>query len=306
MSSAASLRSPRGAPRKQQQTASGYPIGKVLPVSQRRAGKDNGSNAQCCRPSQRPRRGYPFRVPTAPPLALAAPAPHPRTTAAAAAGRAFPLGRLMRPGHRAGRARTRSAAQPLPSLHDPRHRSCTGSRLLAALPALDALRHCSGKAAAAGSSQRLRTIRKRPPCPALILRITWLQLYAIASNCRAAAPHSYNSCYAHNRAGQASGQSAGKGYELQRQSCCSCPQRSGPQLLHAAAAARAGLRSVVGGISARSCCTLLQQHGPGKAGRRPRAPRRPRPPAHPAQAAAKPGLSAWLSLLLQHRKNPTG
>ena len=78
------------------------------------AGKDSGSYAQCCRPSQRPRRGYPFDVPTAPPLALAAPAPHPRTTAAAAAGRAFPLGRLLRPGHRAGRARTRSAARRCP------------------------------------------------------------------------------------------------------------------------------------------------------------------------------------------------
>lgn len=124
------------------------------------AGKDSGSYAQCCRPSQRPRRGYPFDVPTAPPLALAAPAPHPRTTAAAAAGRAFPLGRLLRPGHRAGRARTRSAAQPLPSLHDPRHRSCTGSRLPAALPALDALRHCSGRCAAAGSCQGLRGPRR--------------------------------------------------------------------------------------------------------------------------------------------------
>ena len=168
-----SRESPRGAPRQEQQAASGCPIGQMLPQSQRRAGgrlekwafrrkidlqhsTQIQHYAQCCRPSQRPRRSYPFRIPTAPPLALAAPAPHPRTTAAAAAGRAFPLGRLLRPGHRAGRARTRSAAQPLPSLHDPRHRSCTGSRLLAALPSHAALRQRSGSAAAAGSGQGIR------------------------------------------------------------------------------------------------------------------------------------------------------
>lgn len=165
LSGAASLRSPRGAPRKQQQTASGYPIGKVLPVSQRRAGKDNGSNAQCCRPSQRPRRGYPFRVPTAPPLALAAPAPHPRTIAAAAAGRAFPLGRSCGPAPMLAGHALAQRPPPLSSLHDPRHRSCTGSRLLAALPALHALRHCSGKAAAAGSGLELRNETESSTAP---------------------------------------------------------------------------------------------------------------------------------------------
>ena len=128
----------------------------------------------------------------------------------------------------------------------------------------------------------------------LILRITALQLYAIASNCRVALGNTRITPVMRITGHAGQRRQAAKGYELQRQSCCSCPQRSGPQPLHAAAAARAGLRSVVGDISVRSCCTLLQQHGPGKAGRRPRAPRRPRPPAHPAQAAAKPGLSAWL------------
>lgn len=52
------------------------------------------------------------------------------------------------------------SGSPLPSLHDPRHRSCTGSRLLAALPALDALRHCSGKRTAAGSCQGRRGPRR--------------------------------------------------------------------------------------------------------------------------------------------------
>lgn len=118
-------------------------------------------------------------------------------------------------------------------------------------------------------------------------------------------PHSYNSRYAHNRAGQASGSKRPRAAKRQRQCCCSCPQRSGPQLLHAAAAARAGLRSVVGGISARSCCTVLQQHGPGKAGRPPsRAPA----PAHPAQRkqrqsrACRPGFPCCCSI----EKTPPG
>lgn len=77
----------------------------------RRADKAaSGSSAQRCRPSQRPRRGYPFCVPTAPPLALAAPAPHPRSVRRAAAARAFPLGRLPRRTHAAACARARSPA----------------------------------------------------------------------------------------------------------------------------------------------------------------------------------------------------
>lgn len=292
-----SRESPRGAPRQEQQAANGYSIGQILPRSQRRAGKDSGSYAQCRRPSQRPRRGYPFRIPTAPPLALAAPAPHPRTTAAAAAGRAFPLGRLLRPGHRAGRARTRSAAQPLPSLHDPRHRSCTGSRLLAALPSHAALRQRSGSAAAAEAAKEYGTKPEAAQCPALILRITWLRLFAIAKAIDVQRLlHSHNPRYTHNRAGQisgsrraratsGSGKAAASALSGAARSCCtlrSSPGRasgrgrrhSGPQLLHVAAAARAG-----------------QSRAAPLAGPRPR-------PSHPAQAAAKPGLSACLCLLL--------
>ena len=62
------------------------------------------------RPSQRPRRSYPFWVPTAAPCALAAPAPHPRSVRRAAAARAFPLGRLPRCAPAAARARARSPA----------------------------------------------------------------------------------------------------------------------------------------------------------------------------------------------------
>lgn len=266
-----SRESPRGAPRQDQQAASGCPIGKVLPRSQRRAGKDSGSYAQCRRPSQRPRRGYPFRIPTAPPLALAAPAPHPRTTAAAAAGRAFPLGRLLRPGHHAGRARTRSAARPLPSLHDPRHRSCTGSQLLAALPSHAALRQRSGLAAAADSGQGVRAGKNSARSAAAFLRIT---LHNYAQKIFA-----HNSRYTHNRA---SGPAAGHGQGLRAVagSCMLRPSAERPAAAARCAAARAGLRAVVGSISARCCCTLLQQPGPGKAGRPPsRAPA----PAHPAQ-----------------------
>ena len=52
--------------------------------------------------------------------------------------------------------------------------------------------------------------------------------------------HSYNSCYTHNRAGQASGS--------KRPRATRCSGK-------AAAPALSG--------AARSCCTLLQQHGPG-------------------------------------------
>lgn len=212
---------------------------------------------------------------------------------------------LLRPGPHAGRARTRSAAPPLSSLHDPRHRSCTGSRLLAALPDLHALRHCSGKAAAAGSGLELRNETESGSC-------AWPNSAhnsaSVIRNCKQLPcclwQHSYNSCYAHNRPRRptaASGQglraaaakllllpSAERPAAAAR--CCSSPGRAsvsgwrhlGPQLLHGAAAARAG-----------------QSRAAPLAGPRPR-------PSRPAQAAAKPGLSAWLCLLLQHRKSPTG
>jgi hypothetical protein len=259
---------------------------------QRRAGEsgskaDEAAHAAALRPEANRQR--------AAPAMLAAPAPQPTHTRRAAAGRVFPLGRSCGPATMLAGLALTQRPPPLSSLHDTRHRSCTGSRLLAALPALDALRHCSGTAAAAGSSQRLRTIRKRPPCPALILRITWLQLYAIAKAIGVQRLlHSYNSCYTHNRAGQASGS--------KRPRATSCSGKAAVPALSGAA---------------RSCCTLLQQHGPGfgqwSAASRPAAaarccsstgrarqggalarPRRPRPPAHPAQAAEKPGLSARL------------
>lgn len=106
LSGAASLRSPRGAPRKRQQTASGYPIGKALPQSQRRAGKaaakrtkqarcgsETGSKPDACRPCHAGSPGTPAH------------AQPPRSSGPGVSARS-----LLRPGHRAGRARTRSAA----------------------------------------------------------------------------------------------------------------------------------------------------------------------------------------------------
>lgn len=124
--SAASAEARAALPERPTQTGSGCPLGGALPRSQRRA----GIKRQRCRPRQRPRRGYPFGFPTAPPVALAAPAPRPcRSAAQPRAGRFRSVApcapyRWHPVAHR---------LPPVPSLHDPRHRCCTGSRLLAAL-----------------------------------------------------------------------------------------------------------------------------------------------------------------------------
>ena len=99
------------------------------------------------------------------PAMLAAPAPQPTHNRRAAAGRAFPLGRSCGPATVLAGHALAQRPPPLSSLHDPRHRSCTGSRLLAALPALHALRHCSGKAAAAGSCPELRNETESSTAP---------------------------------------------------------------------------------------------------------------------------------------------
>mgnify|MGYP005908421413 CR=1 FL=1 len=126
LASAASAEARAALPERPKQTGSGCPLGGALPRSQRRA----GFKRQRCRPRQRPRRGYPFGFPTAPPVALAAPAPRPcRSAAQPRAGRFRSVApcapcRVHPVAHR---------LPPVPSLHDPRHRCCTGSRLLAAL-----------------------------------------------------------------------------------------------------------------------------------------------------------------------------
>ena len=99
--------------------------------------------------------------------------------------------------------------------------------------------------------------------------------------------------------------SAGNGLRVVPGTGITGPQRSGPQLLHAAAAARAGLVAVVGGISAAARPRCWPGTAYGKAGRRPRAPRRPRPP--PAQRkqqqsrACRPGFPAAVA-----QKKPPG
>lgn len=179
LASAASAEARAALPERPKQTGSGCPLGGALPRSQRRA----GIKRQRCRPCQRHRRGYPFGFPTAPPVALAAPAPRPYRSAAQQRAGRF---RSVAPcatcrGHPVAHRLT-----PVPSLHDPRHRCCTGSRLLAALPALHALRHRSGKAAATGSGLEVRTEAENGSSWLPYLRITQLQLYAAASSCRAA------------------------------------------------------------------------------------------------------------------------
>lgn len=201
-------------------------------------------------------------MPAAPAM-LAAPAPQPTHNRRAAAGRAFPLGRSCGPAPMLAGHALAQRLPPLPSLHDPRHRSCTGSRLLAALPALDALRHCSGKAAAAGSGLELRNETESSSC-------AWPNsahnTASVIRNCKQLPccpwQHSYNSCYAHNRPRRPA---AASGQELRSAAakllllpsaerpaaaarCCSSTGRAsvsgrrhlGPQLLHGAAAARAG------------------------------------------------------------------
>lgn len=99
---------------------------------------------------------------------------------------------------------------------------------------------------------------------------------------------------------------AGQGLRAAAVKQRSGPQRSGPQQRHGAAAARAGLVAVGGGISGPQLLHAAQQHGPGKAGRRPRAPRRPRPP--PTQRkqqqsrACRPGFPAAVA----QKKAPAG
>ena len=194
---------------------------------------------------------------------------------------------------------------PLSSLHDPRHRGCTGSRLLAALPALHALRHCSGKAAAAGSGLELRNETESSTAPG---------------------PNS-----AHNAASVIRN-CAAIAVRLCRTRITPVMRITGPG--RPAAASGQGLRSGSGKAAApalsgaaRSCCTLLQQPGPGfgqwaaasrpaaaarccsspgraRQGGPPRGP--PPPPIPPSASSSKAGPVGLASLLLQHRKNPTG
>ena len=114
------------------------------------------------RPSQRPRRGYPFCVPTAPPLALAAPAPHPRSVRRAAAARAFPLGRLPRRTHAAACARARSPA--------PAGVLASWPHVAAAAPAVGSWQRClrSTRSGTAAIQQQLPNStrgRAHPPAP---------------------------------------------------------------------------------------------------------------------------------------------
>lgn len=116
------------------------------------------------------------------------------------------------------------------------------------------------------------------------------------------APHSYNPRYTHKWQPGRTAAASGQGLRAAPAKQHSGPQRSGPQQRHGAAAARAGLVAVVGGITARSCCTLRSSTGRAKQGGPPRGP--PPPPIPPSASSSKAGPVGLASLLLQHRKSP--
>lgn len=171
---------------------------------------------------------------------------------------------------------------PVPSLHDPRHRSCTGSRLLAALaPSCRPGRRTPQTAA---GRLEIRQGRRREPQRIAAAGRAIVSPLADASGhitdvIRVASPRITQRLYA--IALQRAAASAGNGLRVAPGNGISGPQRSGPQLLHAAAAARAGLVAVVGSISGPQ-----QRHGAAAAragAKQGGPPSRAPAPAHPAQ-----------------------
>ena len=144
-------RSPRGAPRKVHANRQRVPPRWGTPAIAAPRGQ---CKRQRCRPGQRPHRGHRFRVPTAPPVALAAPAPRPHRSAAQQRAGRF---RSVAPCAPCRAHPVAHRLPPVPSLHGPRHRSCTGSRLLAAL----APSRRPGRRTPQTAAAKLR-IRKRP------------------------------------------------------------------------------------------------------------------------------------------------
>ena len=267
MAGAVSLRCPRGAPRKHPPPGSGCPAGQAHQCSSAARGiaaaeRTAGQVPRRSRPGLCPRRGYHLGILTAPPEAQAAPAPHPQTVRRAAAAGVRPRDRLLRPAPDAGRARARSAAPAAVALPTTLHSSRTGSRLLAALPALHALRPAAGRLRRSPAPKGHGQAQMVRACPALTLRITLLsyaQLQAIAGrHCRPRITHVIRIA-GPDRSAAAAGQwlRAAAGRRQHRPAaerpaaaarCCSStgraavrgPRHSGPPLLHVAAAARAG------------------------------------------------------------------
>ena len=124
----------------------------------------------------------------------------------------------------------------------------------------------SGKAHERGPHRIAAAVR------GLILRITLLN-YAQRN-------FAHNSCYTHNRPRRVAA-AAGQGLRAAAVKQRSGPQRSGPQQRHVAAAARAGLVAVVGGISGpqQRHVAAAARAGAKQGGPPSRAPA----PAHPAQ-----------------------
>lgn len=297
LASAASAEARAALPERPTQTGSGCPLGGALPRSQRRA----GIKRQRCRPSQRPRRGHPFRVPTAPPVALAAPAPRPPPVRRAAAGRWFPLGRSLRPlpvapGRSPAPAGALAPWPPAPLLHRLPAAGCAACAPCAPAP--------QRKGCCDRKRPRVRTGTGSGPAPG---PNSAHNMASVIRNCKQLTcclwQHSYNSCYAHNRAGRISGSSRARATSssgkaavrppAERPSaaarCCRCPGRAGGR----------GWRHLRPAAAARCAAA--------RAGQSRAAPSRSPPPpptSHPAQAAAKPGLSAWLPCCCSAEKSP--
>ena len=293
MSSAGLRRSPRGAPRKAQANRQRVPpsVGHSRDRSAARASSGSvaapASAPGVATPSdfRQPRRWH-WRprhpAPTGPPRssgpgvsARSLPAPPAGCTRSLTGSRRCP--RSMTPG---------TAAAPAPGCWP---------RLLRPAALGGALRKLRRHGCGSRKRPRVRTGTGSGPAPG---PNSAHNMASVIRNCKQLTcrpgRHSYNSCYAHNRAGRVSGSkrpratsSSGKAVHrppAERPAaaarCSRCTGRAGgrgrrhigPQLLHAA-----------------------QQHGPGKAGRPPsRAPA----PAHPAQRkqqqsrACRPGFPA--------------
>ena len=289
MSSAGLRRSPRGAPRKAHANRQRVPPRWGTPA----IAAPRGHQAVTLPPPPAPPAWLPLRISDSPAGGTGGPGTPPLSVRRAAAGRAFPLGRSLRPlpgapGRSPAHAGALAPWPPAPLLHRLPAAGCAACAPCAPAPQR---KGCCDRKRPRGTD---RTGSGPVPGPNSAYNVASV-IRNCQSNWRAADPlHSYNPRYTHNRAGQASGSkrpratsSNGKAAlrpPAERPSaaarCCRCPGRAGgrggrhhgPQLLHAA-----------------------QQHGPGKAGRPPsRAPA----PAHPAQRkqqqsrACRPGFPA--------------
>ena len=166
---------------------------------------------------------------------------------------------------------------PLPSLHDPRHRSCTGSRLLAALPSHVALRQRQRVSWCCRKRPGVTELTRSGSCAGPNSAYNIAQLCAIASNCRAAVPHSHNPCYTHNRPRRVAAAN-GQGLRAAAARLLLRPSAERP----AAAALRSSSTGRAFGpwlAASRPAAAALRSSGTGRARQGPPPCAGPRPPA---------------------------